>query len=161
MSSLLQLSSEPVDSAVDRAATHAEVISDLFRDFTVALPAQTLIRRDEKLARRTTLRVGGPADLFVEPSSENALASVVELCGLRGVPWLVLGRGSNLLVRDGGIRGVVISLAHEHFSRLKPEAERLHAGAGVRLKAIAIRARQHGLSGLEFLEGIPGSLGGA
>ena len=119
------------------------------------------MRRDEPLARRTTLRVGGPADLWVEPSSENSLTSVLELCAMRRVPWFVLGRGSNLLVRDGGFRGVVISLAHAYFSRIERVEDRLEVGAGARLKTLAVEARRLGLTGLEFLEGIPGSLGGA
>lgn len=161
MNAVLKLSTEPMESLDESALTHAEAISDLFRDFQVALPAATLVRRDEPLASRTTLRVGGPADLYVEPSSENALASVLELCQLRSVPVFVLGRGSNLLIRDGGIRGVVVRLSHPEFSRVELEGERLRAGAGAKLKEIANTARRTGLAGLEFLEGIPGSLGGA
>lgn len=161
MKPVLQLSSTPVTAAIDRETLHAERISDLFRDFSVALPKETRVIRDEALARRTTLRVGGPADLLVEPSSEDALATVVELCALRSVPWVVLGRGSNLLIRDGGIRGVVVSLAHAHFSRIEAQEDRLVVGAGARLKTLAVEARRLGLSGFEFLEGIPGSVGGA
>jgi len=73
----------------------------------------------------------------------------------------VLGRGSNLLIRDGGIRGVVISLAHAHFSRIDVVGDKIHCGAGLKLKTVAVEARRHGLTGLEFLEGIPGSVGGA
>ena len=161
MKTVLQVCREPAGDDCERMAQHAETISFLFRDFHVALPKETLIRRDESLARRTTLRVGGPADLWVEPPGENALASVLELCALRGVPILVLGRGSNLLVRDGGFRGVAVSLGHQEFSRIECRDGRLHAGAGARLKHIATEARRLGLSGLEFLEGIPGSMGGA
>lgn len=161
MSPALRLSSEPVDAAVEAAAYHAETISNLFRDLQIILPADTLIRRDEPLAKRTTLRVGGPADLFVEPGSDNALASILELAALRGVPLFLLGRGSNLLVRDGGIRGLVVSLAHPHFSRIQIDGERITAGAGAKLKSIAHEARRAGLTGVEFFEGIPGSLGGA
>ncbi len=161
MKAVLQLSREPVEAAIEQAATHAEAISDLWRDFTVALPAETLVRRDEPLARRTTLRVGGPADLYVEPSSENALATVLELCRLRRIPWWVLGRGSNLVIRDGGLRGVVLSLIHPVFSQIEFGEGQLRAGAGVRLKTLSVEARRQGLAGLEFLEGIPGSLGGA
>jgi UDP-N-acetylenolpyruvoylglucosamine reductase len=121
----------------------------------------TVIRRDEPLARRTTLRVGGPADLYVEPASEADLASVLRWCGERGESFFVLGRGSNLLVRDGGVRGVVICLAHERFARIELAGERLVCGAGARLKQVAVEARRGGLAGLEFLEGIPGSVGGA
>ncbi len=121
----------------------------------------TVIRRNEPLAKHTTLRVGGPADVFVEPASEADLACVAKFCGELNLPFLVIGRGSNLLVRDGGFRGVVISLAHKDFSRIEVDGERLRCGAGAKLKAVAVAAKQHGLGGLEFLEGIPGSVGGA
>ena len=120
-----------------------------------------MVRADEPMARRTTLRVGGPADLFVEPASESDLAKVLQYCVARELPWLLIGRGSNLLVRDGGVRGVVISLANESFARLEVRGERLFAGAGLRLKTLCHEARRAGLAGLEFLEGIPGCLGGA
>ena len=120
-----------------------------------------VIRRDEPLARHTTLRVGGPADLYVEPASEEDLAAVLTYCNERGRAFLVLGRGSNLLVKDGGFRGVVVCLAHPHWSRIEVAGDRLNCGAGARLKAVATEAKRAGLTGLEFLEGIPGSVGGA
>ena len=113
------------------------------------------------MARRTTLRVGGPADIYVEPASEEELAVVLQFCAERAVPFMILGRGSNLLIKDGGIRGVVICLAQAHFNRLEITGYRLHCGAGAKLKLVAVEARRHGLTGLEFLEGIPGSVGGA
>jgi UDP-N-acetylenolpyruvoylglucosamine reductase len=121
----------------------------------------TVIRRDEPMAKHTTLRVGGPADVYVEPASEEDLAAVLKLCGERGVPFFVIGRGSNLLVRDGGFRGVIISLAHANFRRVEIVGERLHCGAGAKLKNVAVEAKRSGLSGVEFLEGVPGSVGGA
>jgi len=121
----------------------------------------TLIRRDEPLAKRTTLRVGGPADVYVEPASEADLAAVLKFCGQHGVKFFTLGRGSNLLVRDGGFRGVVICLAHPNFSHIQVVGVRLRCGAGAKLKQVAVEAKRRGLSGLEFLEGIPGSVGGA
>jgi UDP-N-acetylenolpyruvoylglucosamine reductase len=121
----------------------------------------TLIRRDEPMAKHTTLRVGGPADVYVEPATEGDLAAIVKCCGEQGVKFFILGRGSNLLVRDGGFRGVVICLAQPEFSKIEIEGERLRCGAGARLKNVAVEARRNGLSGLEFLEGIPGSIGGA
>jgi UDP-N-acetylenolpyruvoylglucosamine reductase len=123
--------------------------------------SETAVRRDEPLAKRTTLRVGGPADIFVEPASEADLQAVFKFCTERSLRRFVLGRGSNLLVRDGGFRGVVISLAHPNFSRIEIAGDRLSCGAGARLKNVAVEARRNGLSGLEFLEGIPGSVGGA
>jgi UDP-N-acetylenolpyruvoylglucosamine reductase len=123
--------------------------------------SETLIRRDERLAGRTTLRIGGPADLYVEPASEADLAAVLKFCGERKFPFLVLGRGSNLLVKDGGFRGVVICLAKPYFSRIEVDGQRLCCGAGARLKAVAAEAKRNGVGGFEFLEGIPGTVGGA
>ena len=89
------------------------------KDFAAELAAQlqpeTVIRPEEPLARRTTLRVGGPADVYVEPATETDLAVILEFCGEHSLPFFVLGRGSNFLVRDGGFRGVVICLAQPLF----------------------------------------------
>ncbi len=125
------------------------------------LSPEALVRENEPLAPHTTLRVGGPADLYVEPGSEADLKSTVEFCASRHVPILLLGRGSNLLVMDSGFRGVVICLCRPAFCRVDVEGERLDCGAGARLKAVAAAAKRHGLAGLEFLEGIPGTVGGA
>jgi UDP-N-acetylenolpyruvoylglucosamine reductase len=122
---------------------------------------EAILRRDEPLARRTTLRVGGPADIYVEPASEEDLAAVLKYCSEQGIKFFVLGRGSNLIVRDGGFRGVVISLAAPHFSRIEIKGERLHCGAGAKLKNVAVEAKRGGLTGVEFMEGIPGTVGGA
>src|SRR5581483_5463508 len=121
----------------------------------------TVMRRDHPLAKHTTLRVGGPADIYLEPANETDLAAVLRFCAVRQVPFFILGRGSNLLVRDGGFRGVVIGLAPVHFGKIEIVGERLRCGAGAKLKNVAVEARRAGLSGVEFLEGIPGSVGGA
>ena len=105
--------------------------------------------------------MAGRRTCYVEPASEQDLAAVLAYCHERSRPFFVLGRGSNLLVKDGGFRGVVICLAHAHFSRIEATGERLRCGAGARLKAVAVEAKRNGLAGLEFLEGIPGSVGGA
>ncbi len=125
------------------------------------LSPEAVIRRNEPLAKRTTLRVGGPADVYLEPASEADLAQAVKYCGERKLPIFMLGRGSNLLVRDDGFRGVVICLAQPHFSRIEVVDQRLRCGAGAKLKAVAVEARRSSVAGLEFLEGIPGSVGGA
>ncbi len=121
----------------------------------------TVIRCNEPLARRTTLRVGGPADIYVEPAGDDDLGAVLKFCADHRLAFFVLGRGSNLLVKDGGFRGVVISLSQPRFSQIKITSERLQCGAGARLKAVAVEAKRNGLAGLEFLEGIPGTVGGA
>jgi len=123
--------------------------------------AQTVIRRNEPLAKRTTLRVGGPADLLVEAASEQDLAAMLRFCDEFKLPFFVLGRGSNLLVKDGGFRGMVITLGPPGFNGIEVECQRLRCGAGAKLKALAMTARRCGLTGLEFLEGIPGTVGGA
>lgn len=121
----------------------------------------TLVLPGEPLSRRTTLRVGGAADLYVEPATEADLGRVLQLCHRHSMPVFVLGRGSNLLVRDGGIRGVVIGLRHPGLSEVEVTGDRLRCGAGAKVRAVSMEARRAGLSGLEFLEGIPGSVGGA
>ena len=121
---------------------------------------RTILRRDEPLARRTTLRVGGRADIYAEPASTEELAAVIRFCAEQRLRFFILGRGSNLLVKDGGFRGVVISLAQPSFSRIEIAGEHLSCGAGARLKAVAVEAKRHDLAGLEFMEGIPGSVGG-
>jgi len=147
----------PATNTLPLRRDHFALAAELSARFT----AESLVRVDEPLAKRTTLRVGGPADLLVEPASEADLAATLRFCTEQGLPHCLIGRGSNLLVRDGGVRGAVISLGHLSFAQLTVEGERLHCGAGLKLKHIANEARRHALAGLEFLEGIPGSLGGA
>jgi len=138
--------------------TSAEQIAG---DLAGRVSRATVIRRHELLAKHTTLRVGGPVDVYVEPASEADLAGIVKFCRAAGVPFFVAGRGSNLLVRDGGFRGVMVCLAHANFSRIELDGGRLRCGAGAKLKTVAVEAKRNGLSGVEFLEGIPGSVGGA
>jgi UDP-N-acetylenolpyruvoylglucosamine reductase len=137
-----------------REKNFAEAISKI-------VSRETLIRRDEPLAKHTTLRVGGPADLYFEPANENDLAAILKFCGARAIPFFILGRGSNLLVRDGGFRGVVICLAQPQFSKIEIVGERIFCGAGAKLKNVSVEAKRNHLSGVEFFEGIPGSVGGA
>ncbi len=118
--------------------------------------------REESLAARTTLRVGGAARIFAEPADVPELRALVRSAAARGVPVFVLGRGSNLIVPDEGVDGLVISLAGEAWSGFEPRGDgRVWAGAGLRLKNLCGLAVKAGLVGFEFLEGIPGSVGGA
>lgn len=138
--------------------THA---ADLAAELGLLLSPSSVLRRNEPLAKRTTLRVGGPAEIYVEPADETELVTVLRFCREHDVPFFLLGRGSNLLIRDGGIRGVVIHLGAPAFSQIELQGEQIRCGAGVKLKDIALTAKRHGIGGLEFLEGIPGNLGGA
>lgn len=114
----------------------------------------------EPLARHTSLRVGGAADWFVTPADPDDLRDALRLTAEMGLPCLVIGGGFNLLVRDGGYRGAVLSL--RNLRRLeRGSGSRLIAEAGVTNAALAAFAAQEGLSGLEFLAGIPGTVGGA
>lgn len=115
---------------------------------------------DEPLSRHTSLRVGGVADLFVSPADPADLRELLCLLAGEGTPYLVIGGGYNLLVRDGGFRGVAISL--RNFRALEElSGNLLSAGAGVTNGALVRFAEERRLSGLEFLIGIPGTVGGA
>jgi len=118
------------------------------------------VRRDEPLARHTSFRIGGPADLLVQPSSTTELAAVVRVAAATALPVIVLGAGSNLLVGDGGIRGIVVKLG-AGFRDVAWTADGVTAGAAVQVGKLARAAVTRGVSGLEFAEGIPGTVGGA
>jgi hypothetical protein len=108
----------------------------------------TLIRRDEPMAKHTTLRVGGPADVYIEPANRRPIwrLGFTRLCGEHGVKFFILGRGSNLLVRDGGFRGVVICLSSSGiFAGLKLTARASAAGAGAKQKERRGRGEARGL----------------
>ncbi len=119
-----------------------------------------IIRLYEPLARHTTLRVGGPAQFWAEPETEAGFARLVACCHREGIALTVIGRGSNLLIRDGGIPGVVVHPARGEFRQISHDGLRITAGAGVRFKEVAMTARTAGIGGLEWMEGIPGSVGG-
>lgn len=120
---------------------------------------QDRLLENEPMSRHTTFRVGGPADLMFLPASAQELCDALRLAREAGVPAQVLGNGSNLIVRDGGIRGLTIVLG-EHFSDIRVEGKRICAQAGALLSRVAAAAMEAGLSGLEFAGGIPGTLGG-
>jgi UDP-N-acetylmuramate--alanine ligase len=115
----------------------------------------------EPMASHTTLRVGGPAQFWIEPQTYGGLANVLGFCSANRLPVMIVGRGSNLLVRDGGIPGVVIHLAKGDFSAVRINDLEIEAGAGVRLKQLVGAARQATIGGFEWMEGIPGSVGGS
>ena len=122
------------------------------------------IREQEPMRAHTTFRIGGPADYFVDVKDTEELMALLSLCREEGIPWYILGNGSNLLVADRGVKGVVIRLSgeFEKYEIDKGETEGvLYAGAGIRLAKLARTAADAGLSGLAFAGGIPGTLGGA
>lgn len=117
-------------------------------------------RVDEPLAPYTTLGCGGAAALLLEVDSSERLAALLAAAGRRDVPWFIIGRGSNLLVADSGWPGLVVKLAGD-FKSFSINGERIESGAAVNLSKLAATAAQAGLSGLETLAQIPGTLGGA
>ena len=124
------------------------------------LQAGIPFRENEPLAAHCTFKIGGPAQLFVQPQTEQQLCSVAALCKEQAVRYYLLGNGSNILFADEGFAGVVIDIS-ALGSDIAVEGNMLTAGAGVRLVALCRAALEHGLSGLEFAYGIPGTVGGA
>ncbi len=139
----------------------SRLASDLaMREKLMDVMGSGLIRLHEPLSRHTTMRVGGPAQFWVEPETEEGFADLVRYCFDEGVPFMVMGRGSNLVVRDGGIPGVVAHLTRGEFTRHEVRDNEITAGVGLKLKQLTTIARKAGIGGFEWMEGIPGNLGG-
>jgi UDP-N-acetylenolpyruvoylglucosamine reductase len=139
---------------------HDKIQQMIFERLCQAVGSSGLVRRNELMAKRTTWRVGGTADFYVEPDSEASLTAILQICHVYAKPFFIIGRGSNLLIRDGGYRGVVIGLPAAAFGHIRVDGERIICGAGARLRDVVMEAKRHHLAGLEFLEGIPGTVGG-
>jgi UDP-N-acetylmuramate dehydrogenase len=120
-----------------------------------------IVRRDEPLAPYTALRIGGPAEMLVQPRTVPELSAVVRRCAAEHLPMRVLGTGGNILIRDEGVKGVVLRLVEPAFTHLSVEGKRLRAGSGAALSAFISEAARHGLAGLESLVGVAGTVGGA
>jgi UDP-N-acetylmuramate--alanine ligase len=144
-----------------------EQLSCLAADLVIAERLKAIVGEEgdvrlyEPLAKHTTLRVGGPAQFWVEPRTEAALGDLIRFCRGENLPLFVLGRGSNLLVRDGGIRGVVVHPSGGDFDKVDVSGNEISAGVGAKLKQVAYAGKAAGLGGLEWMEGIPGAVGGA
>jgi UDP-N-acetylmuramate dehydrogenase len=131
------------------------------------VPAQK--RYHAPLARSTTFRIGGPADALVRVENLEVLQEIQTLAGQHNIPLFILGGGSNLLIRDGGMRGIVVTLRGDfrtyrvqpHDSSAVPVQVQVHAGVGYSLSRLALQLARQGWSGMEFAYGIPGTLGGA
>lgn len=123
------------------------------------------VRFDEPMRLHTTFRIGGPADLFIIPPDEKSLVDAVECCKQWKIPWMIIGNGSNLLVGDLGIRGVVFQI-FQTMDQVSFEAANggdvvVRAGAGILLSRLSRLIAGEGLEGFEFASGIPGTFGGA
>ena len=118
------------------------------------------VKENEPLSQHTTIKIGGPADLFIEPSSVENLNLVMEVIKKHGIEWRAIGRGSNLLVSDKGIEGAVIKLG-SGIDTLNINGTDIVVGGGYSLVSLATLISKKGLTGLEFASGVPGSVGGA
>ncbi|HLI61606.1 MAG TPA: UDP-N-acetylmuramate dehydrogenase [Solirubrobacteraceae bacterium] len=118
------------------------------------------VRRNHPLARLTTIRTGGPAELFARPGTVEELQELLAWAAAEGIEVGVVGSGSNLLVADEGVRGLVLKLDRD-LSHIEQHGDRLECGGGARLPAVSARASRLGLSGIEFGVNIPGTVGGA
>lgn len=122
---------------------------------------EAIVRQAEPLAPHTWFRLGGPAEYFAEPRDAAELARLVQRCQQEDLPVRLLGGGSNLLVRDEGVPGVVIHLPEAGFGQVEVQGRRVVAGGGAKLGHVISIAVREGLAGLETLVGIPGTIGGA
>ena len=128
---------------------------DLFKD----IYSEDSIKVNEPMKNHISFKVGGPADILLEPSNDMQVIKTIKICRDNNVPYMIIGNGSNLLVKDGGIRGVVIKLSG--LNSVNVDKNYITAGAGVVLKEVSDVALDNSLTGFEFASGIPGSVGGA
>ncbi|WP_158438221.1 UDP-N-acetylmuramate dehydrogenase [Natranaerobius thermophilus] len=138
------------DSLMNTQAIYDELLNHLPKDN---------IKLQHELAPYTTFKIGGPAELFVTPSNIEEVQAVLNLVNQEELPYFVLGNASNVLIDDNGLSGIVIYLG-ETFKDIQVEGTEITAQSGVSLNKLSRMALKHGLTGLEFAEGIPGTLGG-
>ena len=117
------------------------------------------IKIDEKLSEYVNFKVGGPADILLIPNSKEQVIKSIKICKENNIPFYLIGNGSNILVRDGGFRGVVLSL--KNVKNIYVDGEKIEAECGVMLKEVSDKAIENSLTGFEFACGIPGTIGGA
>src|ERR1700687_5738716 len=122
------------------------------------LPSLPVVSEDEPLASRTSFGIGGPADFFVEMGRPKAIEEVIDGCAERGIPYLLLGAGTNLLIADAGIEGLVLRVVNREH---EVDGRTVRAGAGLKMMRLARIVADAGLRGFEFAIGVPGTVGGA
>ena len=132
---------------------------NLLYDLENSLGSRIKMQRMAPMAQYTTLRLGGPADLLAEPGNTEEISLLLKEAHARGIPVALIGHGSNLLVKDGGIRGLVIRLCRE-MRQITVSGDTIRAEAGAMLSSLAMTAAEHDLGGLTFASGIPGTVGG-
>ncbi|WP_346939872.1 UDP-N-acetylmuramate dehydrogenase [uncultured Clostridium sp.] len=134
-------------------------LKDSFIRSVIDVAGHENVKIDEPMKNHTSFKVGGPADVLVYPSNYEMVKDLINICKENKVDYFILGNGSNLIIRDGGIRGVVIKLGH--INKIVVDENLVSAQCGAKLYSVADQALKNSLSGLEFASGIPGSIGGA
>jgi UDP-N-acetylmuramate dehydrogenase len=119
------------------------------------------VRLEEPLSKHTTFKIGGPAKLFIEPFDLPDLRRALSLAEINKLPVFLLGSGSNILASDKGIKGMVLRLSSGYFKNISRQGNTIKVGSGFLLSQLVLYSKKHGLSGVEFLIGIPGTIGGA
>ncbi len=132
---------------------------EFYRELLNIVPGDR-IKCNEPMKLHTTFRAGGPADFFAVPETKEEVRGLVRLCEDAGMPYYIIGNGSNLLVSDRGYRGLIIQI-YKEMGRIAAANGQITAQSGALLSRVAAKALEEGLSGLEFASGIPGTLGGA
>jgi len=132
---------------------------DIYRDY-FSIEDYSDIRFNEPMKNHTSFQIGGPADVMIIPSSEEELIKAVKICRTNDLKYFIMGNGSNLLVRDGGIRGVVIKI-NGNFDKIAVKENIISVQAGALLSSTSKQALKASLTGIEFASGIPGTVGGA
>jgi UDP-N-acetylmuramate dehydrogenase len=122
---------------------------------------ENIVRQGEPLAMHTWFQLGGPAEYFAEPENSHQLVALLKRCHEEGVDVRVLGQGSNILIRDEGVPGLILRLTSMEFGRIEIDGQRVTVGGGANLGRLVTTAVHHGLAGMEMLVGIPGTVGGA
>jgi UDP-N-acetylmuramate dehydrogenase len=131
----------------------------MYNELNAILP-QSIMKFNEPLKEHTTFKIGGPVDVMIMPKNIEELQTIITTCASKHFPYIVLGLGSNILVRDKGYRGIAIKLGNS-LKTIQITDNQIYCEAGIRLSELSRKSADSGLSGLEFAEGIPGSLGGA
>jgi len=146
---------------IDKVAYQIAGVLKAAEDLKKVLSAEAQVRVFEPMRKHTSMRVGGPADIWVEPATVEDLRAIVLYAKEHHLPRTIIGRGTNLLVKDNGIRGICVHFKHANFSRIEVTQGKIYAAAGARLRHIVTEAKRACLTGFEFMEGIPASMGGA
>ena len=132
---------------------------EIIQQLKTVLPEQ-FIQQNEVMAKHTSFRIGGTADIYISPQNSEQIKNIITIAKQYDIPVMIIGNGSNLLISDKGIRGIIIQTAN-NMNEIVVEGETIKAESGALLSAIGAEALKHSLKGFSFASGIPGSLGGA